>query len=311
MIVALLNQPHGVGKMTLALHPAGWSFRTRHVTVIDADPQGRTLEWSEMRAQERLPRRFTAIDLTRNTLHRDAPNIARDVDRVIVDGPSHIAALTRSALLTVDLLLVPVQLPPIVSAPFAETLRLVNEPNTFRPRLRTRIVLNRRDVHEVDARDIARAPANSDPPMLTSCIGQAWRPRRRGSDRPARARDGLQHSSRPEDNCARGRSRKDGAMMTRDLKRTSMAHGGEADTSGHQPRANASINVANAERCIGGPTIDALPALRGRINIARSSARSLPLRHRAPAPQTHSPPCRRLQHDRPHPCRRSVVQEAH
>ena len=39
MIVALLNQPHGVGKMTLALHPAGlWSSRTRHVTVIDADP---------------------------------------------------------------------------------------------------------------------------------------------------------------------------------------------------------------------------------------------------------------------------------
>jgi len=71
MIVALLNQPHGVGKMTLALHPAGlWSYRTRHVTVIDADPQGRTLEWSEMRAQERLPRRFTVIGLTRNTTRR-------------------------------------------------------------------------------------------------------------------------------------------------------------------------------------------------------------------------------------------------
>ena len=77
MIVALLNQPHGVGKMTLALHPAGlWSYRTQHVTVIDADPQGRTLEWSEMRAQERLPSRFTVIGFTRNTLHRDAQNIA-------------------------------------------------------------------------------------------------------------------------------------------------------------------------------------------------------------------------------------------
>jgi cellulose biosynthesis protein BcsQ len=50
MIIALLNQPHGVGKTTLALHLAGlWSYQTRHVTVIDADPQGRTLEWSEMR----------------------------------------------------------------------------------------------------------------------------------------------------------------------------------------------------------------------------------------------------------------------
>ena len=111
MIVALLNQPHGVGKMTLALHPAGlWSYRTRHVTVIDADPQGRTLEWSEMRAQERLPSRFTVIGLTRNTLHRDAQNIACDVDRVIVDGLCHIAALARGAA-DVDLVLVPVRLP--------------------------------------------------------------------------------------------------------------------------------------------------------------------------------------------------------
>ena len=79
MIVALLNQPHGVGKMTLALHPAGlWSYRTRHVTVIDADPQGRTLQWSEMWAQERLPSRFTVIGLTRKS-HRDAQNIASSV----------------------------------------------------------------------------------------------------------------------------------------------------------------------------------------------------------------------------------------
>src|SRR6516162_141275 len=98
MIVALLNQPHGVGKMTLALHPAGlWSFRTRHVTVIDADPQSRTLEWSEMRAQERLPSPFTVIGFTRNTLHRNAQNIACDVGRVIVDVLCHIAALARGA----------------------------------------------------------------------------------------------------------------------------------------------------------------------------------------------------------------------
>src|SRR6516225_2072904 len=125
-----------------------------------------------MRAQERLPRRFTVIGLTRNTLHRDAPNIARDVDRVIVDGLCHVAALARGALLTVDLVLVPVQLPPFVRAAFAETFRLVNEANTFRPRLRTRIVLNRRDAHDVDAHEIAQALVKYDPPVLTSCIGR-------------------------------------------------------------------------------------------------------------------------------------------
>ena len=229
MIVALLNQPHGVGKMTLALHPAGlWSYRTQHVTVIDADPQGRTLEWSEMRAQERLPSRFTVIGLTRNTLHRDAQNIACDVDRVIVDGPCHIAALTRSALLTVDLVLVPVRLPPLVRAAFAETLRFVNEANTFRPRLHTRIVLNRRDAHDLDAHEIAQALAKCDPPVLTSCIAEAVVTGRLACE--------MAHGAAAvRKNCTRGRSRKDGVMTTRDLKRTSMAHGCEVDTSMHQP----------------------------------------------------------------------------
>jgi chromosome partitioning protein len=142
----------------LALHLAGvGACQTRHVTVIDADPQGCVLEWSEMRAQKPLPTRFTVIGLTPNTLHREAPNVARDVDRVIVDGPSDITARTRSALLSADLMVVPVQLPPSVRAAFPETLRLVNEANTFRPQLR---ILNRCDVCAVDAREIARAGAD-------------------------------------------------------------------------------------------------------------------------------------------------------
>ena len=102
----------------------------------------------------------------------EAPNIARDVDRVIVDGPSHVAALTRSASIAADLVLVPVQPPPFVRAALAKTLRIVNEMNTFRPQLRTRFVLNRCNVCAVIHREIAQILANSDPPVLTSCIGQ-------------------------------------------------------------------------------------------------------------------------------------------
>ena len=71
-----------------------------------------------------------------------------------------------------DLVLVPVRLPPLVRAAFAETLRFVNEANTFRPRLHTRIVLNRRDAHDLDAHEIAQALAKCDPPVLTSSIGR-------------------------------------------------------------------------------------------------------------------------------------------
>src|SRR3546814_3776280 len=108
MFVALLNQDVGVGKTTLALHLAGeWARRGQRVTVIDADPQGSALDWSQQRARERLPRLFGVVGLARDTLHREAPELARDADNIVIDGPPRLAGLMRSALLDADPVLIP------------------------------------------------------------------------------------------------------------------------------------------------------------------------------------------------------------
>jgi plasmid replication initiation protein len=100
LIVALVNQQDGVGKTTLALHLAGvWACQGRRVAVIDANPGACTLEWSELRVHEGVQSRFTLTAIARDTLHRELPTVARDVDRMIIDGPSHIEAITRSALI--------------------------------------------------------------------------------------------------------------------------------------------------------------------------------------------------------------------
>ena len=79
VIVALLNQKGGVGKTTLALHLAGeWSREGKRATLIDADPQGSALDWSAQRAREGSPRLFGVIGLARDTLHREAPELARE-----------------------------------------------------------------------------------------------------------------------------------------------------------------------------------------------------------------------------------------
>ncbi|RUV29963.1 AAA family ATPase, partial [Mesorhizobium sp. M5C.F.Ca.IN.020.32.2.1] len=96
MIIALLNQKGGAGKTTLALHLAGeWARRGSRVTLIDADPQGSALDWSQQRSRSGTPRLFGVVGLARDTLHREAPELARDADHVVIDGPPRVAGLMR------------------------------------------------------------------------------------------------------------------------------------------------------------------------------------------------------------------------
>lgn len=173
MIIALANQKGGVGKTTLALHLAGmWARQGKRVTLIDADPQGSALDWSQQRAREGLSRLFGVVGLARDTLHREAPEIARDADHVVIDGPPRIASLMRSALLATDLVLLPVQPSPFDGWASAEMLALLREARIYRPQLAARFILNRCATRTIIARETADTLADHDPPVLATTVGQ-------------------------------------------------------------------------------------------------------------------------------------------
>ena len=120
--VALANLKPGTGKTTSAVWLAHvFAQAGNSVLLVDADPSGSALEWSDLAAMD--PRLtppeaafpFRIVALPSRELHRRVPEIAQADDVVIIDTPQledH-ASIARSALRYADEILIPCAPSPI------------------------------------------------------------------------------------------------------------------------------------------------------------------------------------------------------
>jgi chromosome partitioning protein len=120
----IANLKGGTGKTTTAVHvAAGLAAAGGRTLLVDADPQQSALAWSEAARGLGCP----VVGLPVRDLHRRLPELEEGYRYVVVDTPPSDLAITRSALLAVEEVIVPIGPTPLDLDRLGATLDLLAE----------------------------------------------------------------------------------------------------------------------------------------------------------------------------------------
>jgi len=103
MRLALVSSKGGTGKTTSSVFLASVLHRQGRTLAIDADPQGSLMAWKD--AAGGLP--FSVVSMPTKYLNREINDVASGFDHVVIDTPPGEMSITRAAILSVPLVLVP------------------------------------------------------------------------------------------------------------------------------------------------------------------------------------------------------------
>lgn len=170
MIIGLLNQKGGVGKTTLSVNLAASLARAgARVLLIDADPQGSSLDWAATRQGKPL---YSVVGLPRPTIHKEIKQISKGYDHVVIDGPPRVTELARSAIMAADVILIPVQPSPYDIWAAEEVVKLIEDARIYKENLISFFVINRKITNTAIGRDVGEALAAYPVPVLAASVTQ-------------------------------------------------------------------------------------------------------------------------------------------
>lgn len=129
-VIAVTNSKGGVGKSTLAVHLAVWLHEQGHrVILADCDTQHSSSEWISEASPDiefvRLESPDEIID--------ELPQLARDADYVIADGPGSNTDTSRTLLLFADRAIFPCKASMLEARALAKATKILQQAHAVKP----------------------------------------------------------------------------------------------------------------------------------------------------------------------------------
>lgn len=167
LIIALTSLKGGVGKTTITMHLATAIAQTgASVVVLDADEEVSAVRWQQHANADGISLPFEVVTAERNSLMRQARELARSGHTVIIDTPPNNREVLKSAATVADVVLVPVLPTGLDVDRLATTLELLADLEAALEHFNYAIVLNRFDARKGMAHE-ANEALNAHPRLST------------------------------------------------------------------------------------------------------------------------------------------------
>lgn len=152
-IISIVNQKGGVGKTTIAVNLAtGLALRKNKVLLIDADLQGSVLQWQSISGKKS----FDVNHYPKDNLHNELPSI-KGYQYIVIDSPPATKEVTRSILVSSDIVIIPVGPSPLDLWSANETISLIKEAQKFNKKLKAKILISKKIPNTRIGREVREA----------------------------------------------------------------------------------------------------------------------------------------------------------
>jgi len=166
-VIALVGNKGGAGKTTLSVNLTAGLAKQSSTILVDADPQGSSLQWNAFSDSEDAIIVVEASD----ELNQQLSDLSRKYDYVVVDCPPSVHAIqTIKVLEMCDMALIPVQPSPVDLWATVHTEKAINDARQTNPNLKATLVINQLEARTTLSRVVRDALSEIELPVAQTAL---------------------------------------------------------------------------------------------------------------------------------------------